>query len=593
MYQPGSRNFTADLLSRPEVEIKAVELHIQSCTNWKLEQSLDTTTRLIREYLSTEDREEVISEVVNFKEWQKILPSLFVENEILVFRDENVDKIVVPHQIIKLVLELHHDSKFAGHRDFEKTFSSIKSRYFWIHMHRDVKNYCATCHLCQTKKHLNSSYRAPLKPISINQPWMLIGIDVAGPLVKTPNGNSYIILAVDYFSKFCIAKATQDSTALSTAQFLFDDLICKFGMFQSIISDHGKNFKSILFAQLCQLCGIKPINSTFYHPEGNGLSERTIKTTKQILTMYVDVSHQNWDIHLQAAISAYNTSPHASIGCSPYEVVFARKPVVLADVVLSNRVNVDPQPLASYIKSLKEASAKIQDAANNQIVKSQARQKAYFDRFVQNSAKFCVGDLVLLVNERSIVGQSKSFRDRLIGPFEIVEMYNDVNYRLRDLKTNKVQDAHFNRLRPYRSRVHFIQSPTSSNIALSCQNTVIPNDHRSEINSFAVAQFLAIFRRSISAVRAPSTVASIEDEDAIMDLHSLFESSTESSSENEDEDDSNSLSGSEVTPEVVKTPCPVCSNEFKSVAIHIGKARDQAHMDYRASRLAALEELVV
>ena len=121
-------------------------------------------------------------------------------------------------------------------------------------------------------------------------------------------------------------------------------------------------------------------------------------------------------------------------------------------------------------------------------------------------------------------------------------MYNDVNYRLRDLKTNKVQDAHFNRLRPYRSKVHFIQSPTSSNITLSCQNTVIPNDHRSEINSFAVAQFIAIFRRSIPAVKAPSQVASIvssiEDEDAIMDLHSLFESSTESSSENEDEDDS-------------------------------------------------------
>ena len=120
------------------------------------------------------------------------------------------------------------------------------------------------------------------------------------------------------------------------------------------------------------------------------------------------------------------------------------------------------------------------------------------------------------------MGQSKSFRDRLIGPFEIVEMYNDVNYRLRDLKTNKVQDAHFNRLRPYRSKVHFIQSPTSSNIALSCQNTVIPNDHRSEINSFAVAQFLAIFRRSIPAVRVPSPVASIvssiEDNDAIMDF---------------------------------------------------------------------------
>ena len=219
-------------------------------------------------------------------------------------------------------------------------------------------------------------------------------------------------------------------------------------MFQSIISDHGKNFKSVLFAQLCQLCGIKPINSTFYHPEGNGLIERTIKSMKQILTMYVDVSHQNWDVHLQAAISAYNTSSHASIGCSPYEVIFARKPVNLADVVLSSRVNVDSQPLASYIKNLTEASVRIQNAAHSRIEKSQARQKAYYDRFVQNSMKFRVGDLVLMVNERSIVGQSKSFRDRTIGPFEIVEMYNGVNFRKRDVKSNKVEDAHFNRLRP-------------------------------------------------------------------------------------------------------------------------------------------------
>ena len=77
-------------------------------------------------------------------------------------------------------------------------------------------------------------------------------------------------------------------------------------MFKSLFSDHGKNFKSILFAQLCKLCGIKPINSTFYYPDG--LIERTIYSVKQILTMNVDVNHQNWDIHLQAAFSEYNAS---------------------------------------------------------------------------------------------------------------------------------------------------------------------------------------------------------------------------------------------------------------------------------------------
>ena len=102
----------------------------------------------------------------------------------------------------------------------------------------------------------------------------------------------------------------------------------------------------------------------------------------------------------------------------------------------------------------------IQNKVRDQINKSQTRQKEYYDRFVRNSAQFNAGDLVLVVNERSIIGQSKSFRNRLICPFKIIDKYNDVNYRIACIENNKVQDVHYNRLRPYRSRVDFIQSST-------------------------------------------------------------------------------------------------------------------------------------
>ena len=176
--------------------------------------------------------------------------------------------------------------------------------------------------------------------------------------------------------------------------------------------------------------------------------------------MYVDVNHQNWDIHLQAANSAYNASNHSSIGCSPYEVVFGRRPVMTADIILSNRVNVDSKRLAEYLRNLQDSSTQIQTKVRSQMNKAQAHQKAYYDRFIRNSAQFNLGDLVLLVNKRSIEGQSKSFRNRLIGPFKIIDKYNDVNYRIVCIENNKVQDVHYNRLNPYRSRVNFIQTPT-------------------------------------------------------------------------------------------------------------------------------------
>ena len=67
--------------------------------------------------------------------------------------------------------------------------------------------------------------------------WSLIGLDKTGPLKVTVNGNKYIVLAIDYFTKFCIAKAIPDFTALTTARFVYEDIICKMGMPKSIISD--------------------------------------------------------------------------------------------------------------------------------------------------------------------------------------------------------------------------------------------------------------------------------------------------------------------------------------------------------------------
>ena len=64
-----------------------------------------------------------------------------------------------------------------------------------------------------------------LSPIRTKPPFEIIGIDVTGPLSETKRGNKYIIVAIDYFSKFCISKATSDCTALTTAKFIFDDML--------------------------------------------------------------------------------------------------------------------------------------------------------------------------------------------------------------------------------------------------------------------------------------------------------------------------------------------------------------------------------
>lgn len=194
--------------------------------------------------------------LTNGKEWLKIKDKLVVVGGVLFVVNDGLKRVVVPESMVLSLLKMRHDSPLEGHRDFDKTYEKIRKKYFWFQMQKDIKHYCATCHLCQTKKHLSKPNKAPLKPIIVNTPWSLIGIDVTDPLKKTSRGNLYVIVAVDYFTKFCVAKAIPDFTAETTAKFVFEEIICKLGAPKGVMSDQGVNFKAKMFKKLCELCKI-------------------------------------------------------------------------------------------------------------------------------------------------------------------------------------------------------------------------------------------------------------------------------------------------------------------------------------------------
>ena len=167
--------------------------------------------------------------------------------------------------------------------------------------------------------------------------------------------------------------------------------------------------------------------------------------------MYVDRDHSNWDDFLQASIVAYNTTVHSSSKFSPYEANYGRAPITLADVMLSTPVDLSERSTSDYVVQLKQNASRINKKINEHLDKAHQKQKKYYDRFVNDVVKFNVGDLVLLNNERKLVGESKSFRVRALGPFKVISKFNDVNYKIISTE-GKVQTVHYNRLRKYHLR---------------------------------------------------------------------------------------------------------------------------------------------
>ena len=150
------------------------------------------------------------------------------------------------------------------------------------------------------------------------------GIHVAGPLKETKFGNKHIILAIDRFWKYLISKTTKKFTGETTTKFVKEELVSKYGVPKALLSDQDSNFESNQFEQFCKDSGRKKVRTTSYQSQCNGMTERTIRTIKKMLSCYVNEDHDIWDEILEEVVFAYNNIEHSSTGFAPNQVIFGR-----------------------------------------------------------------------------------------------------------------------------------------------------------------------------------------------------------------------------------------------------------------------------
>jgi IS30 family transposase len=115
-------------------------------------------------------------------------------------------------------------------------------------------------------------------PILAGEAFEKIGIDLVGPLEKTESGNSYIVVAVDYLTKYVMMEAIPGKCATTIGKFIFEKIILEHGFPNMILSDNGREFKNTLITDLCNIMHINKKFSSPYRPQTNGLVERTNQT---------------------------------------------------------------------------------------------------------------------------------------------------------------------------------------------------------------------------------------------------------------------------------------------------------------------------
>ena len=235
-------------------------------------------------------------------------------------------KIIVPSSQASTILHEHHDRKMAGHFGTEKTVQRIRmSPYFWPRLRTTVEDWCQECEVCARTKSENQQRRAPLQPYHVGAPLERIGVDILGPLTVTNQGNRFILVVGDYWTKWMEAYPIPDHTAPTVAQVLVQRFFSQFGLPRQIHSDQGREFESNLFQELCQMLEIDKTRTTPWHPSSNGMVERFNKTLAAMLRQMCSEHQRDWDEHVALATMAYRASVHETTGATPNRMMLGRE----------------------------------------------------------------------------------------------------------------------------------------------------------------------------------------------------------------------------------------------------------------------------
>ncbi|GJS18138.1 reverse transcriptase domain-containing protein [Tanacetum coccineum] len=245
-----------------------------------------------------------------------------------------------------------------------------------------------------------------------------------GPFPSS-RGNKYILVAVDYLSKWVEAKALPTNDARVVCKFL-KSLFARFGTPRAIISDLGTHFCNNQFAKVMIKYGVTHRLSTVYHPQTSGQVKVSNRGLKRILKRTVGENRASWSDKLDDALWAFRTAYKTPIGCTPYKLVYGKAchlPIELEHKAYwaIKHANFDHETTGDHRKVQLNELNELRDHAYENSLIYKEKTKRIHDSKIKNRV-FNVGDQVLLFNSRLKMFSGK-LKSRWSGPFTITQVF--------------------------------------------------------------------------------------------------------------------------------------------------------------------------
>ena len=228
--------------------------------------------------------------------------------------------------------EIRKYHEVLGHLATPSLAGVMKSRVWWPNLESDIAQYVRQCPKCQLYERAPRVPRAPLTPLPpVPLPFERWGIDFLQDLPMSSNGNFNIVTAVDYATRWFVAKAVPDRTAKTVAKFLFEEILCRFGAPFELVSDRANVFTGELMTEYLRLQSIHHLPSSPYHPRTNGCLERIHGVLNPMIAKLCAGDIEKWEEYLPQAVFALNSRTHTVTGFSPFYLLYGVEPRLPGD----------------------------------------------------------------------------------------------------------------------------------------------------------------------------------------------------------------------------------------------------------------------
>ena len=346
-------------------------------------------------------------------------------------------RLYVPESLKSLVVKQYHDH--LGHMAIDKTYDTIRLKYYFPNMYKELYEYIDKCIVCQTRSAKRS--KPPLHETDIPPyPFAKIGLDLSGPYPRTLSGNRYIVSFIDLYSGWPEAFAVPDKSAENIVHLLVDEIFPVHSSPLQLLTDNGSEQVNRAVRETLEALNIHHVTTSYYSPQGNGKVERFHKTMHDIIAKKIKEDVSSWDIYLNQMLAAIRFHVSDSSKFSPFFLLYNRDPVLPLDNILKPRRKYTGE---EFHKIALQQQHKSFALVHKHLKEAKKRQSKYADKG-SKEVELKVGDPVYVRNHR----KTSKLDNKWTPYYRIIEQTSPVSFIIKNQLTGSTTKAHARHLRP-------------------------------------------------------------------------------------------------------------------------------------------------